>query len=76
MFDRPAKELLVPSLATAAIGIAAGARLLRVHDVAETVQLATMLAAVAPARRRAIGLAERMPGTPLPAGNSRPPRAV
>ncbi|MEA2665467.1 MAG: dihydropteroate synthase [Candidatus Eremiobacteraeota bacterium] len=76
VFDRPAKELLVPSLATAAIGIAAGARLLRVHDVAETVQLATMLAAVGPDRRRAIGLAERMPGTPLPAGNSRPPRAV
>lgn len=76
VFDRPAKELLVPSLATAAIGIAAGARLLRVHDVAETVQLATMLAAVGPDRRRAIGLAERMPGTPLSAGNSRPPRAV
>jgi dihydropteroate synthase len=76
VFDRPAKELLVPSLATAAIGIAAGARLLRVHDVVETVQLATMLAALAPARRRAIGLAERMPGTPLSAGNSRPPRAV
>jgi dihydropteroate synthase len=37
IFQRPAKELLVPSLATAAIGIAAGARILRVHDVAETV---------------------------------------
>jgi dihydropteroate synthase len=76
VFDRPAKELLVPSLATAAIGIAAGARLLRVHDVAETVQLATMLAAVAPDRRSAIRLAERMPGTPGSAGNSRPSRAV
>ncbi len=49
IFERPASELLVPSLATAAIGIAAGARLVRVHDVAETVQLARMLAAVAAA---------------------------
>ncbi len=76
VFDRPAKDLLIPSLATAALGIAAGARLLRVHDVPETVQLATMLAAVAPAQRRAIGLADRMPGTPRQAGNPRPPRAV
>lgn len=64
IFDRPAKALLVPSLVTAAIGIAAGARLLRVHDVAETVQLARMMAAVAPERRQRIGIAERMPGTP------------
>ena len=49
--DRRAGELLVPSLATAAVGIAAGARLVRAHDVAETVQLARMLAAVAPGRR-------------------------
>ena len=47
IFRRPAKELLVPSLATAAAGIAAGARLLRVHDVAESVQLAQMLGAIA-----------------------------
>jgi len=46
IFERPAKELLVPSLAAAAAGIAAGATFLRVHDVAETVQLARMLAAV------------------------------
>jgi len=46
IFERPAKELLVPSLAAAAAGISAGAALLRVHDVAETVQLARMLAAV------------------------------
>jgi dihydropteroate synthase len=47
VFDRPASELLVPSLAAAAIGIGAGARLVRAHDVAETVQLARMLAAAA-----------------------------
>ncbi len=71
IFGRPAKELLVPSLATAAIGIAAGARLVRVHDVAETVQLARMLAAVRPERRAALAIAERMPGTPGAAtGNS------
>jgi dihydropteroate synthase len=75
IFDRPAKELLVPSLATAAIGIAAGARILRVHDVAETVQLARMMAAIAPQRRGELAFAERMPGTPH-AGNSRPPGAV
>lgn len=70
IFDRPAKELLVPSLATAAIGIAGGARLLRVHDVAETVQLARMLAAVAPGRRRSLAIGGSMPGTPAAAGNS------
>ena len=46
-----AAELLVPSLAVAAIGIAAGARIVRAHDVAETVRLAAMLGAVE--RRRA-----------------------
>jgi dihydropteroate synthase len=46
IFGRPARELLVPSLATAAVGIAAGARLVRAHDVAETVELARMLAAI------------------------------
>ncbi len=66
----------MPSLATAAIGISAGARLLRVHDVAETVQLARMMAAVAPRQRQAIAITDRMPGTPLSAGNSRPPGAV
>ena len=52
IFGRPAKELLIPSLATAALGISAGARLLRVHDVEETVQLARMFAAVAPDQRK------------------------
>ena len=75
LFDRPAKELLVPSLATAGLGIAAGARMLRVHDVAETVQLARMYAAVEPGRRRAQRFAERMPGTPA-AGNSPSPSEV
>ena len=71
IFGRPAKELLVPSLATAATGVAAGARLLRVHDVAETVQLARMLAAVRPGRRAGLAIADRMPGTPgSAAGNS------
>jgi dihydropteroate synthase len=71
IFDRPAKELLVPSLATAAIGISAGARILRVHDVEETVQLARMMAAVAPERRARLAIAMRMPGTPAAGGNSR-----
>jgi dihydropteroate synthase len=76
LFDRPAKELLIPSLATAGLGIAAGARMLRVHDVAETVQLARMYAAVGPGRRRALNFAQRMPGTPTPGGNSASPSAV
>jgi dihydropteroate synthase len=77
IFQRPAKDLLVPSLATAAIGIAAGARILRVHDVAETAALATMLAAVGPERRRSLAIADRMPGTPTgTAGNSRPSNTV
>ena len=61
IFNRPARELLVPSLATAALGIAAGARILRVHDVAATVQLATMMAAVRPGRREQLDLAADMP---------------
>jgi dihydropteroate synthase len=73
IFDRPAKELLVPSLATAGLGIAAGARMLRVHDVAETVQLARMYAAVLPAVRAGLPLAAAMPGTP---GNSTAPATV
>ncbi len=51
LFGRPARDLLVPSLATAAAGIAAGARLLRVHDVAQTVELARVLGAIAGATR-------------------------
>jgi dihydropteroate synthase len=44
---RPAAELLPASLGAAAVGIAAGAMLVRTHDVAETVQLARLMAAVA-----------------------------
>jgi dihydropteroate synthase len=62
IFDRPAKELLAPSLASAAIGIAAGARLVRVHDVAETYQVAKMYAAVRPVRRRELRPVAEMPG--------------
>jgi dihydropteroate synthase len=64
VFDRPARELLVPSLATAAVGIAAGAALVRVHDVAETAQLARMLAALRSEVRRNLPLAGKMPETP------------
>jgi dihydropteroate synthase len=44
IFARSASELLEPSLSAAAIGIAAGARLVRAHDVAQTARLARMLA--------------------------------
>ncbi|MGP6158242.1 MAG: dihydropteroate synthase [Vulcanimicrobiaceae bacterium] len=64
VFNRPAKELLVPSLATAALGILAGAVLVRVHDVAETVELATMLGAVTKPNRERIAIAAAMPSTP------------
>jgi dihydropteroate synthase len=64
IFNRPARELLVPSLATAAIAITAGARMLRVHDVAETVQLARMMAAIGPDARASLALADHMPETP------------
>jgi dihydropteroate synthase len=67
VFNRPARELLVPSLATAAIGIAAGARLVRVHDVAETVALARMLAVVNRDNRRTASFAPTMPRDPAPA---------
>jgi dihydropteroate synthase len=42
----PASELLAPSLATAAAGIAAGARIVRAHDVLETARLTRMLGAI------------------------------
>ena len=74
IFARPAKELLVPSLATAALGIAAGARLVRVHDVAETKQLARMLAASLPEGRAELAVAAGMPGTP--GGNPTAPNSV
>lgn len=50
--DRPASELLVPSLAAAAAGILAGARIVRAHDVRETVELARTLALVLDSERQ------------------------
>jgi dihydropteroate synthase len=64
VFDRPAKELLVPSLATAAVGIAAGAGIVRVHDVEETAQLARMLGALRGPNRTRLTIAAKMPQTP------------
>jgi dihydropteroate synthase len=61
IFHRPARELLVPSLATAALGVIAGANLVRVHDVAETAALCRMLGTVRPAVRRALDLLDAMP---------------
>ncbi len=65
VFDRPSTELLVPSLATAALGIAAGATLVRVHDIEETVQLATMMGAVRRDARERLAIVPHMPGTPV-----------
>ncbi len=42
-----ASDLLAASLAVAAVGIGAGARIVRAHDVAETLDLARVLAAIA-----------------------------
>jgi len=64
IFGRAAADLLVPSLGAAALGILAGARLLRVHDVPETVQLARMLALTTPRLRRSLRIPDQMPGTP------------
>ncbi|MEO6991777.1 MAG: dihydropteroate synthase [Candidatus Baltobacteraceae bacterium] len=49
LFARGSETLLAPSLAAAAIGIAAGARIVRAHDIAETVDLARLLAFATPA---------------------------
>jgi dihydropteroate synthase len=48
IFARPASELLIPSLATAALGILRGAVIVRAHDVGETKALARLLAATRP----------------------------
>ncbi len=61
IFHKPARELLVPSLATAALGVIAGANLVRVHDVAETVALCRMIGTVRPAVRDALDLLDAMP---------------
>lgn len=46
VLDRPVTERLYGSLALAALATVKGARILRVHDVAETVDVVRMLAAV------------------------------
>jgi dihydropteroate synthase len=66
IFHQPSSELLVPSLATAAVGIAAGAAVVRVHDVAETVALARMMAALRPENRQSLSIAPLPPKDPLP----------
>lgn len=59
IFNLPIGKRLIPSLATAALGIAAGARLVRVHDVAETVAIARTLGVTrAQNRARVVALAE------------------
>jgi dihydropteroate synthase len=67
---RPASDLLPASLAVATVGIAAGARIVRAHDVAETVQVARFLAALASRGGHAAAAAE------ADEGNSRAARAV
>ena len=47
---RPVQERLAGSLALAALAISKGARILRVHDVAETVDVVRMIAAVEAAK--------------------------
>jgi len=66
IFHQPSSELLVPSLATAAVGIAAGAAMIRVHDVAETVALARMMAALRPENREQLSIAAVPPQDLLP----------
>jgi dihydropteroate synthase len=50
VLDRPVGERLYGSLALAALAVAKGARILRVHDVAETVDVVRMVAAVESAK--------------------------
>ena len=44
--NRPVTDRLSGSLALAALAVTKGARILRVHDVAETVDVVRMIAAV------------------------------
>jgi len=46
VLDRPVEERLYGSLALAALAVAKGAQVVRVHDVAETVDVVRMIAAV------------------------------
>ena len=61
IFQKPARELLIPSLGTAALGVIAGASLVRVHDVGETVALCRMIGTVRPAIRNSLDLLDAMP---------------
>jgi len=51
MFDLVVTERREPTLAASAMGIGAGCRILRVHDVAGTVKVRDACAAVLEARR-------------------------
>jgi dihydropteroate synthase len=51
MFDQPVTERREASLAAAALGIVAGCRILRVHDVAGTVRVRDAIEAIEAARR-------------------------
>jgi dihydropteroate synthase len=50
VLDRPVTERLSGGLALAAMAMIQGARILRVHDVAETVDVVRMIAAVESAK--------------------------
>ncbi|MBV9438904.1 MAG: dihydropteroate synthase [Candidatus Eremiobacteraeota bacterium] len=69
IFGRPPSGLLVPSLAAAAMGVLAGARLVRTHDVAETVDLVRMLAAPKRAREGTLRLNDTVAVRPSEAGD-------
>jgi dihydropteroate synthase len=71
----PPEALLVASLAAAAAGVAAGARLVRTHDVAETVQLVKLLGAVScerPALGYLVPMEDFTSKTPAVAGQADP----
>ena len=50
MFDRPVTERREPTLAASALGIVAGCRILRVHDVAGTVRVRDAIARISEVR--------------------------
>jgi dihydropteroate synthase len=50
MFDLPVTERREPTLAASALGIAAGGRVLRVHDVRGTVRVRDAMARLSEAR--------------------------
>ena len=62
--DRPVKERLIGTLATTAVSAWLGARVYRVHEVAETRQVLDMVAAIQGLREPAV--AKRGPGLASP----------